>query len=133
MIVVKVSISFEIELMFLVKVSISLKSEFDPESLFTEILVKVSISLKSECDPEGSGKTCLSMGTGSAFRLRKLVSMLEDCLTESQTNRIYQRINKNNILTSLFITFWALSAVRGPPNDAKVTKIGPKGGQGPPK
>ena len=39
--------------MFLVKVSISLESEFDPESLFSVILVKVSISLESEFDPGG--------------------------------------------------------------------------------
>ncbi len=50
-----------------------------------------------------------------------------------QTHRIYKRVNKKSILTPLFITFGALSAVRGPQNDAKVTKIVSKGGPGAPK
>ena len=51
----------------------------------------------------------------------------------SKLTEYIKEFTKNNIPTPLFITFWALSAVRGPQNYAKVTKIGPKGGQGPPK
>ena len=43
----------------------------------------MSIYTREYHDSEGSKKTCLSKGTGSAFRLRKLESMLENCLTES--------------------------------------------------
>ena len=48
----QIELSLERELDVLVKVSISLQSEFDPESLFSVILVKVSISLQSEFDAE---------------------------------------------------------------------------------
>ncbi len=50
----QIELSLERELDVLVKVSISLQSEFDPESLFSVILVRVSISLQSEFDAERS-------------------------------------------------------------------------------
>ena len=49
-----IELSLERELDVLVKVSISLQSEFDAENQFSVILVKVSISLQSEFDPEGA-------------------------------------------------------------------------------
>ncbi len=58
----QIELSLERELDVLVKVSISLQSEFDPESLFSVILVKVSISLQSEFDAE--------VGPGSHIRRR---------------------------------------------------------------
>ena len=51
-----IELSCESELMSGRRVSISLESEFDPESSFSVILVKVSISLESEFDPEASKK-----------------------------------------------------------------------------
>ncbi len=49
-----IELSCESELMSGRKVSISLKSEFDPESLFSVIFLKVSISLESELMSERS-------------------------------------------------------------------------------
>ena len=43
-----IELSLESELDVLVKVSISLESEFDPENQFSVVLVTVSISLESE-------------------------------------------------------------------------------------
>ena len=62
----QIELSLERELDVLVKVSISLQSEFDPESLFSVILVKVSIWLQSELDPESA--------SGSHVRRRLEVS-----------------------------------------------------------
>ena len=70
------------------KMSINARENVDPESEISVILVKVSISLESEFDPEGSKssglgdqgakkKNCLSMGTGSAFKFKKLLNILE--------------------------------------------------------
>ena len=50
----QIELSLERELDVLVKVSISLKSEFDPENQFSVILGKVSISLKSELNSQRS-------------------------------------------------------------------------------
>ena len=51
-----IELSCESELDVLVKVSISLESEFDAEIPFSVMFLKVSISLESELDPERASK-----------------------------------------------------------------------------
>ena len=62
-----IELSCESELDVLVKVSISLESELDPESSFSVIFLKVSISLESEFISEGSITTKMGALRGGAL------------------------------------------------------------------
>ena len=66
-----IELSLESEFDVLVKVSISLQSEFDPESEVSVILVKVSISLQSEFDAEGSARRQNPLNPAACRRLAR--------------------------------------------------------------
>ena len=62
--------------------------------------VKIDVAEVTICDACASDSCpykCLSMGTGSAFRLRKLANMLENCLIEPQQSNHKQKGKNKHI------------------------------------